>query len=188
MANWTMACIHIRNSQTATMHYTRGANPGCELVELRLLFTILPLVLRNMFYRGTTIHHFVRFGSDSSRWHHAHSVYAVPPDRVSVFRSAETGEAERLYENGNETAKFAENHQIFSRLKVRWEILMGFWPLQIIMSILAECQRFARHGLGETWAKPPASGDGLSNNMVASLPKPYTFAMFAHCACVDGGS
>jgi hypothetical protein len=23
---------------------------------------------------------------------------------------------------------------------------------------------FARHGLGETQAKPPASGDGLSNN------------------------
>jgi hypothetical protein len=32
------------------------------------------------------------------------------------------------------------------------------------MSILAECQPFARHGLGETQAKPLASGDGLSNN------------------------
>jgi hypothetical protein len=36
--------------------------------------------------------------------------------------------------------------------------LMGFWRKQIIMSILAECQPFLRHGLGETRAKPMASG------------------------------
>jgi hypothetical protein len=31
------------------------------------------------------------------------------------------------YGNGNETAKFTKNHQILSRIKVRWETLMGFW-------------------------------------------------------------
>jgi hypothetical protein len=42
--------------------------------------------------------------------------------------------------------------------------LMDFWRKQIIMRIPAECQPFAHHGLGEMWANPTASGDGLSKN------------------------
>jgi hypothetical protein len=55
-------------------------NPGCELVELRL-FTILPLVLRNMFYRGAAIYHL--FVSDPTRVGDDTHIpcNAVPPDR-----------------------------------------------------------------------------------------------------------
>jgi hypothetical protein len=38
------------------------------------------------------------------------------------------------------------------------------------MSILAECQSFAYHGLGETRAKSPASSDGPSNNNKGPYP------------------
>jgi hypothetical protein len=43
-----------------------------------------------------------------------------------------------------------------------------------LMSMLAECQPFARHGLGETQAKPPATGNGLSNN---KIPYPHSVDM-----------
>jgi hypothetical protein len=82
-------------------------NPGCELFELRLLFTILSLVLRNMFYRGAAIKHL--FVSDPTRVCDITRIpcNAVSPDRgcrlnptlKPVFQSAE-----RL-RNGNETAK-----------------------------------------------------------------------------------
>jgi hypothetical protein len=74
------------------------------LVELRLHFTILLLVLRNMFYRGAAIHLFV---SDPTRVGDVTRILcnAVPPDRGGwinptlkpVFRSAETWEAERWW-------------------------------------------------------------------------------------------
>jgi hypothetical protein len=58
---------------------------------------------------------------------------AVPPDRgcwvkptlKPVFQLVETGR-QSDNGNGNEMAKFAKNHQILSRIKVRWETLMGF--------------------------------------------------------------
>jgi hypothetical protein len=67
---------------------------------------------------------FVRFGSNSIRWHHTIPCNAVPPDRgclinptlKPVFRSAETGEAERLWERQNSLKV-----KILSRIKVRWE-------------------------------------------------------------------
>jgi hypothetical protein len=74
-------------------------NLGRELVELRLLITILPLVSRNMFYRGAAIHHL--FVSDPTRVGDVTriSCNAVPPDRgcrvnptlKPVFRLAEIG-------------------------------------------------------------------------------------------------
>jgi hypothetical protein len=81
-------------------------NPRWELVELRLLFTILPLVLRNMFYSGSAFHHL--FVSDPTRVGDVTRIPCneVPPDRgclvnptlKPVFRSAVMGEAERLRE------------------------------------------------------------------------------------------
>jgi hypothetical protein len=52
----------------------------------------------------------------------------------------------RNYRNSKELVKFSKNQKN-----------LGFLRKQIIMSILAECQPFACHSLGETRAKTPAS-------------------------------
>jgi hypothetical protein len=130
-------------------------NPGCELVELRLLFTILLLVFRNMFYRGAAIYHL--FVSDQTR---VCDITRIPCNALQCLPIVAAGPI-----CGNRwgwvitgTAKFAKNHKILSRIKVWWETLMVFLWLELIMSILAECQPFVHHGLGETRAKPPAFG------------------------------
>jgi hypothetical protein len=149
--------MHIRVRPTSKWRERVPMNPGCELVELRLLFTILPLVLRNMFHRGAAIHHLSV--SDPTRVGDVTHIpcNAVPPDRgcpvnptlKPVFWLAETGGRRAI----TGMAKFAKNHQI----------LMGFWWQQIIMSILAECQPFACQWLGNVskTTGPQAIGDGL---------------------------
>jgi hypothetical protein len=67
-------------------------NTGYELVELRLLFTILPLVLRNMFYRGAAIHHFVT--SRAFCVMQCLPIFCRVNPTLNPFRSAEMGEAE----------------------------------------------------------------------------------------------
>jgi hypothetical protein len=98
-------CIHVLGLSSADEKPSHKSRVRIGRVTTWLLFMILPLV-KTCFIVALTHPSFVRFGSDLSRWCHAIPCNAVPPDRgclvnpmlKPVFRSAETGEAERLWE------------------------------------------------------------------------------------------
>jgi hypothetical protein len=161
--------IHTHSKFTYSHNAYTRANPGCELVELRSHSSrsYSWVKLRNIRYGGACCHPSfyslrIRLESVTSRAFRVMQCLPIVAVRSILCWNQLSDRQKRGrqndYGNGNETAKFAKNHQILSRIKVRWETLMGFWRQQIIMSILAECQPFAHGGLGETRAKPPASG------------------------------